>query len=286
MKQKEQKKRHRVRNALLIILVLLLLIVGIVAFVFRDYLAQIPRLYKGMSYSSDEISSMQADNDKKANELLNNLAVETMRDLTDEERQLLASGELSESDAISLIQGLMPPIDFSEVTTDEIDETDVPDETSAADTSVDTSATKPAVTTAQTTTKGKDTHEALTPERAAELQNRVSEIIAEIYLLRATYLNKIETLIADTKAEYIALPKDQHNMKGKMRIIEKSLVPKGNALEAECDTSMNKLLTELEGVLNELGTGTAIIDEIKATYQEQKDLKMAELYNQYASKLN
>lgn len=283
MEQKTQKKKHRVRNALLIILVLILLIVGIFAFINRKNIA---RLYKGMKYSSDEISSMQADNDKKTNELLNDLAVETMRDLTDEERKLLASGDLSESDAISLIQGLMPPINFGEVTTQNTEASDTLETSDINDTKADSTNQSAAVTTEATTKGSQNASDPLTPERAAELQNRVSEIIAKIYLLRATYLNKIDELIAGAKAEYIALPKSQRTLQGKMKIVDKWLIPKGNALEAECDASMNELLGELESALKELGANTSIISDIKVAYQEQKDLKMAELYSQYSSKLN
>ena len=269
MKTQANTKKHTVRNVFLIILALLIIAGAVLAFVYRDYLKHVSSLYKGMTHSSEEISSMQAENDKKTNELLNELAVETMRDLTDEERKKLASGELSASDAISLIQGLMPPLDI------EITAGTAAEVTSGGEKAEVTTAAKPV-------TKP----EPIPSEREIQLRNRISEIIAEIYLLRATYLNKIDDLIASTKQEYNALPKEQKNLQGKMRLIEKSLIPKGNALEKECDTSMNVLLTELRSILKELKMGTDIITEIQNTYREQKDLKMAELYGQYSSKLN
>ncbi len=271
MKTQANTKKHTVRNVLLILLALLLITGGVLAYTYRDYLKHASSLYKGMTHSSEEISSMQAENDKKTNELLNELAVETMRDLTDEERQKLAKGELSASEAISLIQGLMPPLDI-EVTA--ITEATSAEVTSAEDTPKTTTAAKPVAKP-----------EPIPSEREIALRNRISEIIAEIYLLRATYLNKIDDLIASTKQEYNALPKEQKNLQGKMRLVERSLIPKGNALEKECDASMNVLLSELKGILSELKMGTEIITEIQNTYKEQKELKMAELYGQYSSKL-
>lgn len=292
MEPTAKKKTHRVRNALLGILIFLLLAIGILAFVFKDYLRQLPSLYKGLTYSSEGISSMQAENDKKTNELLGELAVETMRDLTEDERALLASGELSKSDAIALIQGFMTQTDIGEETTADTS-VDEPVTTAETEVTTSTSTTAETTTTAATTSatsastavSGKAPAEPLINEEKQALQNRVSEIIAEIYLLRATYLNKIDELIATSKAEYVALPKEQHNLQGKMRFIEKSLVPKGNALEAECDAEMQTLLTELKGILTQLGSDTGIISEIETAYKEQKELKMAELYNKYSSKL-
>ncbi|MBQ6893548.1 MAG: hypothetical protein IJN48_05015 [Clostridia bacterium] len=286
MEQKNHsKKKHTVRNVLLIILALLVIAAGVL---FLANYNHIMRLYKGVSHTSEEISSMQSDNDKKTNELLNELAVETMRDLTEDERKLLASGELSESDALSLIQGLMPPLDINiEVTEAASTSEPAVEITSAPSVSSDNEqqTTEVVTTTATSTSTTVKAPEPLEPNDADALQDRVSEIIAEIYLLRATYLNKIDELIYNTKLEYVALPKEHHNLQGKMRIIEKTLIPKGNALEAECDKKMNVLLDELKGILIKLNSSTAIIDEIKKTYEEQKDLKMAELYNKYSSKI-
>lgn len=286
-------KKHTLRNILLIILAVLILASGITAYVFRDYLSQISRVYNSVTHSSEEISSMKDENDKKTNELLNELVEVTMRDLTDEERAKLAKGELSASDAISLIQGLMPPPDVTadtsavtsaagEVVTstpeETVEEPPVYSETAA---DIPTDSTTAASTTVATTKAPVPA----TPESDEALKNRISEIIAEIYLLRATYLNKIDDLIYSAKVEYINLPKEQRGLKGKLQIVDQYLRPKGKELEAECDAKMDALLKEMEGILHKLKMNTSIIDEIKYTYKEQKDIKMMELYGEYSSAL-
>lgn len=286
-------KKHTLRNILLIILAVLILASGITAYVFRDYLSQISRVYNSVTHSSEEISSMKDENDKKTNELLNELVEVTMRDLTDEERAKLAKGELSASDAISLIQGLMPPPDVTadtsavtsaagEVVTstpeETVEEPPVYSETAA---DIPTDSTTAASTTVATTKAPAPA----TPESDEALKNRISEIIAEIYLLRATYLNKIDDLIYSAKVEYINLPKEQRGLKGKLQIVDQYLRPKGKELEAECDAKMDALLKEMEGILHKLKMNKSIIDEIKYTYKEQKDIKMMELYGEYSSAL-
>lgn len=295
----KKKKRHPVRNALLIILAII--IISAAVFVIANW-KHVVRIYKGISYSEEEISSMQQENDKKTGELLNELAVETMRDLTDEERAMLASGELSKDDAIALIQGMLPPLGFGETTTESPAQTTF--ETSdtkveiPAEITTDADKTEPVEITVSSEPEVTEPEETVETSKAAEttepaettgdeteaLKNRISEIIAEIYLLRATYLNKIDALVEESKQTYLALPTSQRGLSAKLRIIENTVKPKGTVLENECDASMKVLLDELKGILKQLNLGTEIITEIEKTYQEQKDLKMAELYNKYAPK--
>ena len=295
MRKATENKKHILRSVLLIILAVLVLSAGVVAYLYRDYLGQLSSLYKGFKYSSDEISSMKVENDKKTNELLNELVEVTMRDLTEEEIKLLASGELSESDAISLIQGLMPL--GSAVADSTVAVTDESKEVSKADSEASTLAStaqegdkpsSPASTTASTTAStsaAQKPSEALTPEEVQAAKDRISGIIAEIYLLRATYLYKIDDLIASSKLEYLKLPKEQRGLKGKIQIVDRYLRPKGKELEAECDGKMNALLSEMKQLLIKLDMSTGIIDEIEFTYKEQKELKMAELYGEYSPSL-
>ncbi len=302
-KNVRKKKKRLGGKIFLTVLLCLFVLIGIAAFVFRE---EIRLLYFAMTTSEEAVQSQQVENDRKTHELLEEIAVQTMRDLTEEERKLLASGELSPEQAIALIQG-MPILPPQVETTSPIETTAVitaavtvpateeptvsePVQTRPAPITtaepVTTPVTTPAttVTTTVTTTATTTATTATTAKvDAAALQNRQSEIIAEIYLLRATYLNEIDALIQEMKDEFDALPKEQRNLSGKMMIAEKTL-PKGNALEDECDAKMQALLDELTGILKSLGSSTAIIGEIEKTYEEQKMLKKTELYNRYVPK--
>ena len=158
--------------------------------------------------------------------------------------------------------------------------------TTVATTAATTAATTVATTAATTVTTTVTASTTATTPAAdqATLLTRQNEIIAEIYLLRATYLNEIDALIQGMKDEYAALPEEERGFKAKMKIAEKTM-PKGNALEDACDARMEELLAELTKILQQSGSSTAIIDEIEETYLEQKVLKKTELYNQYFPKL-
>lgn len=280
---KPQKKRRG--RVWLCILLALLLVIGVALFLVRRWLSLGHYI---LTTTPEAVQSDKAENDKKTNELLHQLIPDvTMRDLTEEERAMLASGALSYEDALKLIRGetLAPAETVLPETADVPVETTVPEETTAVsavttapEVPVTTAPPKvPAVTTAKTTAKEPEL------DLAATLR-RQEEIIAEIYLLRATYLNEIDALIQGMKDTYDALPKERKNLQSKIRIAERTM-PKGYALEDECDAKMEALLTELTGILQVQALSTDIVDEIRKTYEEQKELKLAELYNQYGSKL-
>ena len=320
-----RKKRFGRKIGLSILLIALLLI-GCAAYIFR---AEIGLVYFAVTTPKEAVQSKQVENDKKTQELLEQIEVQTMRDLTEEERKLLASGELSAADALALIRGETLPaavettcpaavttaVPLSESST-AVPATELPTPettavvtlpeptattaattattaattvattaattaaTTVATTAATTAATTVATTAATTAATTVATTAATTKNDPTALQTRQSEIIAEIYLLRATYLNEIDALIQGMKDEYAALPEEERGFVAKMKIVEKTM-PKGNALEDACDAQMAELLEELEEILTQAGASTEIIEEIEKTYLEQKALKKTELYNQY-----
>lgn len=295
MPQNEEKKlmqkKHRGGRVVLCVLLVLLIVAGVACYWLRDVISI---AYHALNTPAEAVQSQKEENDKKQQELLNQLAAVTMRDLTDEEFQKYLNGELSHEEVLALIRGetyapvtTAVPVETTAVATEPVERTDpvVPAVTAGAV----AAATEPPLTTAQTTTTAVTavtSTTATTAERIdfSALQRRQEEIIAEIYLLRSTYLNEIEKLIEDTKQAYRALPKEEHTLAGKMKLVEK-MIPKGNKLEDDCDARMEELLGELTDILQRQGLSTAIVDEIRTTYKEQKELKLAELYQQYGSKL-
>lgn len=287
MKQKETKKNARKRNILLVLVSLFVVLALAAGFVvYRNYSA-IAGFLRGMQASSEDLQSQKEQNDQKQQELLNDLApAVTFRDLTDEERAMLESGLLSEEEALALIRGeTLAPIPSTEAP---VETTAVPVETTeptapvteAVETEPVTTAQTTAQTTAETTAASSDTASA----GVAAALARQEEIIAEIYLLRATYLTEIDKLIQGAKQEYLALPKEERSLAAKMKIVEK-MIPKGNKLEDECDAKMEALLGELTSVLQAQGLPTDVVAQIRATYKEQKEIKLAELYQAYGGKL-
>lgn len=275
MSKAAKKRGGKIFLTVICIIFAALLVVG---YIFRE---EIYIAISAITSSDEAIESQKAENDKKTQELLDKLSDVTMRDLTEEERKMLESGLLSEEEALKLIMGETPA---PETTVPAPETTDLPDETAETTEAEVTEAVVTEATTAATTVATTETSAAPDAEKIAALSNRKNEIIAEIYLLRATYLNKIDELIKNSKAEYVALPKEKHNMSGKLEMVEKVIIPKGNALEAECDLKMDALLLELDEVLEGLGEDKSLITEVENAYIEQKRLKKTELINTYMPK--
>lgn len=293
-KKDNKKKPSVVKIVLLSILAVILIAITVFLFMYGDKLYI---MYRAMTTSEEDRIALQKKNDEDTNKLLHSLTPSTMRDLTDEERELLNSGTLTKEEALALIRGEIPILPPS---SDEAPSTEptTPDASTAETASIDATSqsdgdTQPAetsVTTQTSATEVTTTAPVVTTappqyKRDPKVQQQIDDIIAEIYLLRATYLNKIENLIASTKAEYVALPKEQHNLSGKMRVIER-MIPRGEALEAACDAEMEILLGRLKNILVAHGEDTSIIQEIRNAYTQQKELKQMELYGQYSHHLS
>ena len=290
--KKAWSTKRKVLITVLSVLAAIILIAGILAFVFRHY---IWAAYVGLSSSEEQIHSMQVANDKKHHDAINQLSDVEFRDLSKEEMEKLASGELSPSDALVLIMGgTVTEATTAQATepaqTDEVTEPVETEEVTLALDPTQTEAPKPVQTEKPKPVQTEKPKPVATkapepiedkPSENLQLQSRVDEIIAEIYLLRATYLIKIEEVISAAKKEYVALPKEQHNLQGKAKFISNVMIPRGNALEKECDAEMELLLGELKNVLVQMGSDTSIIQQIREIYQKQKDLKLAELTAQY-----
>ena len=108
----------------------------------------------------------------------------------------------------------------------------------------------------------------------------VEDVISEIYLLRAEFLNKIDLMIADGTAEVEATPKEKRTLTFKIELMNRYM-DRGNALEKECDARMELLLSELETALRQSGGDLSLIDEVRALYAQEKKLYKAELYQKY-----
>ncbi len=112
---------------------------------------------------------------------------------------------------------------------------------------------------------------------------KVNNLIAECYLLKAEFLNRIDNLIGQARTEWRSLPKEERTQSAKVAMAGKYM-SKGSQLEAECDQRMNTIIKKLETELKNSGQSTAIVSKINALYNEEKAVKKASLVAKYSSK--
>ena len=128
-----------------------------------------------------------------------------------------------------------------------------------------TGTTAPAVTTAPA---------------ASTVSPAVQQIIADIYLLRAEFINKLDALIEEGKAEVNAIPKEKRTASVKLEFMNRYL-DRGEALEAECDARLEALLSDMTAQLKADGGDLSLVEDARALYIQEKKIRKAELYRKY-----
>lgn len=287
-KAAKPKKR---RTGLIVFLCILLLLLAVLGGVLWRYRAGLAILIDNFGKSSEQVSAEREDYEKKTQELLDKLSGGgiTLAALSEEDRARLKNGEITPAEAVAIIMGLAGSTaeESTAAPTAPIapDATTAPAEmTTPVETTVSDKMTQPAATTAPVTPAGpatSDTTAATTaPAPATSAARAVEDVISEIYLLRAEFLNKIDLMIADGTAEVEATPKEKRTLTFKIELMNRYM-DRGNALEKECDARMEQLLAELEAALRQSGGDLSLIDEVRALYAQEKKLYKAELYQKY-----
>ncbi len=262
MAKKHKKSKFKIGYVVLGIVIAALILVGAVAYNNRH---NIQALYAARKSSSEEISVKQEQNRQRTQEILDSLTDADIKELPEEVREKLQTGEITEEESLDIILG--------KTTVDEVMENHSSGNGDGQVT--DSAKEEPSQNVSTESRPGNKPAEDKPRESSSK-----EEIIAKIYLLRAEYLNKIDAFIESGKATIRALPPGSWSMSTKMSLINQ-FASQGNALEASCDARMEQLLGELEAELIRNGESTAPIGEIRGAYAEQKQLKKEELFNTY-----
>ena len=283
-----QKKKKTGKIILCILLVILLAVFG-VWFAFRKQIAFLYRSYTQISelgkLPSEEIEARRQENDQKTQALTDEIASLDLRDLTEDERAALASGQLSEEEALSLILGENLGENLGEI---------LGENTSAspggegigngqAASGGETAQSGGAAQGGEDAQGGDNTPDGDDAKKAAVLYSKKRSLLAEVYLLRAEFLNRIDALIDKAIVKYKSLPKEKRGMTAKLDVGQ-ALMADGENLEAECDARMRDLLDRLRTLLTEGGEPTDVVSEIEASYKEQKAQRKLELIDKYVPK--
>lgn len=269
------KKRHTGLVVFLCILLLLLAVLGGVAWRYRAGLAI---LIDNFGKSSEQVSVERENYERKTQELLDKLSGGgiSLSALSEADRLRLKNGEITPAEAVAIIMGLAETTASAAASTDAPPVSDVtvgPAVPDAPATSAASAATEP---TAAATTAPAGT----TAPAATTVSPAVQAIIADIYLLRAEFINKLDDLIEEGKAEVYAIPKEKRTASVKLAFMNRYL-DRGEALEAECDARLEALLADMAAQLKADGGDLSLVDDARALYIQEKKVRKAELYRKY-----
>ena len=115
----------------------------------------------------------------------------------------------------------------------------------------------------------------------ATLSNNSSNLetlIAKIYVLRSTYVGKLDSLVSQAYGEYKA--------GGDSDAIVDKYIGIASGMEGECDGQIESLLSQIKTELEKTGGDMSLINQIRTTYKNEKSIKKGDLLSKYSNYKN
>ena len=249
------KKRYLVLKIIGGVLLILLLVVAVIGWQFRSYVFA---AWDATQYSTEEIEDKMRENETRIAKALEEIPEIQVRDLTDEEKQQLESGELTEEQAIELLTGGASAANAAQPDASEQDAAQTSDSGSSTANTGTSASQKPASAKPS----------ASKPDYSAQ----ISAEVARAYVLRNRFTGKLDSLLEQAKTDYSTIPDKARTTDRKTEFIEKYMGI-ANDMEASCDASMSELVGNVRRMLKASGQSTSLADEIASTYDSEKQLK-------------
>lgn len=232
---------------------ILFLLLAVGAAVVATQWNNIEALRYAKKYTPQQRQALLEENQEEIQRILEKFPEVHVSPLNEEQEQQLRNGELSEEEALLLIQGETPE---------------------SRESSGQAAAPEDENADAQAQTAEPAAENADSSEKSGEQQ--LQELFAKVYLLRSGFSGRLDDLIDEAKQEYTA-----KNGNVDKAAFVKEYLGKGSALESACDAEMETLLKQISEILKETGGDTATVEEIRNAYQNEKSIQKAVLMDQY-----
>ena len=108
---------------------------------------------------------------------------------------------------------------------------------------------------------------------------KIAELIGKIYVLEAKFTGELKSLEQWAIDEYMSVHPSKYKEK-KKELISVGY-PKLAALEKECDVKVEEILSELAKELNAAGQGTELVEQIRNSYADKKQLSKSHYISEY-----
>ena len=237
----------RAKKIIWIVLLVVLAGLAVLGWWQRDNIAAV---YRGLVYSQEELEGKLADNDQAVKDAVAAIPEVTVRDVTDEERQALRDGSLTTEELVQSIVGTEKPPEADPEQKPE----SKPDKPDGA------------------TQKPEPKPSEKSPEQLA-YEQKLSEVIAKVYVLREDFMGRLDSLMNQAIAEYKAIPAEERN--ARLASFVSGYLAKGLDMEKDCDAKIEAIIVELETLLQENNGDMSIAQTVYDTYVEEKSLKKA-----------
>ncbi len=216
-----------------------------------------------LRYSETEITAKLDDNNKKMQKLVEDTDyIEIRGGLTEEEENALKNNEISADDAVKLVRG--------QTTLEEIKTSKTQEQPTDGQASPPVQQTTP-------TEPQKPAEPEKEPTKEEVMKDNVSDIIAQLYVVKSDFVNRLNGIGAKAYEIY----KANGSNKESLTSIAEGFAPEIGALESECDGKVNELLAQLKTELEKGGGDLSLVSEVKQYYYNEKSLTKSYYLNKY-----
>ena len=260
------KKKHTVRTIVISVLIVILAGAAALGLWQAD---NIKAVINAKKYTPQQRAEMKKQNDDAIQKIIDSVpeAVD-LKPLDSEEEKALQSGQLSEDEALQIIMGASVN---DAVSGSKQESTQSENKNQTTDKTENTDRNNTENTQSSSAQNGADSGSAQSQDSA-----QLKKLFARVYLLRSNFTGRLNSLIAQAKAE-ISSPEAE----GKALSIANKYYGMGTALEGECDAQMDSLLSQINDELVRTGGDTSVVSQIKTAYQNEKSLTKSALMDKY-----
>lgn len=127
--------------------------------------------------------------------------------------------------------------------------------------------------------KAEDAHATDVPEESTpavsapaepSYEDLIREQIAKMYILRSTFVARLDEIVNQAIYDYTVA--EDFTYEGRVNAVSGHL-DAVTVLEAECDTEVQKVVSELRRLLKESGQDDSLAKKVEETYKDEKSLK-------------
>lgn len=209
---------------------------------------------------SEQTEKLIQENKNKVSEVIEKYPDASVRELTEDEEEKIANGEMSISEAVDML--------ISEAN----EKSDSVNPSSGESTKPQGSQT--------TANAGSDSE--TKPSSASSTKSTESAVIqrytAELYSMKAYYIGQLNQIEGKARAEYSSMSTAEKKNLSKAAFVGK-YASYATSLMGECDGKVNSLLSSMKAELKAVGGDLSIISTIKQAYEGEKAARKAYYLN-------
>ena len=249
-------KRSKIKRGWIIVGLIVLVILVALAALYLWQQENIKSAANARKYTRQELQQQLEESRGSVQNALDKHPEITVRDLTQEERQMLRSGELDAQELVGML---------TQSAQEQQPGADAPSQGSPAQPAPDATPTPadppPDVTEAPEGPTQQERNEAA-----------IAELVAQVYVMREQYTAQLDAMAAQARAEYIAMPQSERT-RSKLVGWASGYISRASQLEKQCDAQMDAILEEMTRLLTESGGDLSLVQSMAYAYGEEKSIQ-------------